>query len=104
MDQRDFGSKSCEEQRFFHGGIAAADHGDFLARKKEAITSGTGGNTAPDECLFARKPQPSCRSATSDDERSCLNRVFAHVHREWSYAEVDTIHMAKLILRPEAAS
>ncbi len=78
MDERDFRGEAGEECSFFHGGVAAPDYGDFLAREKEAIAGGAGRDAVPDQRLFARQPEPACGGATGDDEsasvESCLCR------------------------------
>src|ERR1700733_4787472 len=40
MDERHLAGEARQKRGFFHGGIAAADDRDFLAREKEAVASG----------------------------------------------------------------
>ena len=59
MQQRDFARKSREERGFLHGGVAAADHHDFLAAEKEAVAGGAGGNAVAQQ-LRAPIRSPAC--------------------------------------------
>ena len=52
MDDRDLGGEVGEEQRFLDGGVAAADHHDFLAAVEEAVAGGAGGNAEALELLL----------------------------------------------------
>ena len=42
VDQRDLAGEVGQEQRLFHGRVAATDHNDFLATVKEPIAGGAG--------------------------------------------------------------
>src|SRR5579863_3026066 len=65
VNQRDLGGEAGEEERFFHGRVAAADHDNFLAREKEAVARGTGGYAVADELLLVRQAQPTGRSSAA---------------------------------------
>src|SRR6185312_503986 len=75
MDDGDLGSKTREEQRFFHGGIAAANHSDRLAVEEEAVAGRARGNAVTDQRLFAWQSQPTRRRATGDNQGPCANRL-----------------------------
>ena len=59
VEQSDFGREAGEEQRLFHGRVAAADHGDGLATEEEAIAGSATGDPVTDQCLFAGQTQPA---------------------------------------------
>ena len=64
-------------QRFFDGGVAAADHGHVLALVEEAVTRGTSRHALAGEGLFRRQAEILGRSAGSDDQ--CVAGVGAGV-------------------------
>ena len=55
MNDRHLGGEAGEEDGFFHGGVAAADHDDFLAGEKEAVAGRAGGHAVADELLLMRQ-------------------------------------------------
>ncbi len=59
MEQGDLGGEAGEEERFLHGGIAAADDGDLLAGEKEAVAGGAGADAVADERLLRGQSQPA---------------------------------------------
>ena len=82
MNHRDLGGETSQENRLFHGRIAAADHHDFLARKKETVAGSAGRNTVSDELLLMRQSQPARRSATGNDQRASMNDFVADMQLE----------------------
>jgi hypothetical protein len=63
VDEGDLGGEAGEEEGFFHGGVAAADDRDLLARGEEAVAGGAGGDAVADEGLFGGEVQPACACA-----------------------------------------
>ena len=55
-------------QRFFYGGIAAADHGHILAAIKETVTGSARANALAKKRLFTGQTQVLGRSAGSDNQ------------------------------------
>ena len=70
VQQRDLGGEAGEEQRFFHGRVAAADHGDRLAAEEEAVAGGATGDAVADQRLLAGQTQPARAGAGGDDQRA----------------------------------
>ena len=60
MDKRYLGGKVSQEQRLFHGGVAAADDNDFLTAIKETVAGRAGGHAKALECVLGRQAQPFC--------------------------------------------
>src|SRR6202451_1353804 len=102
VDERDFRGEARQENRFFHGRIAAPDHGYLLAREREAVTSGAGRNAVSDQLLLVRESQPACRSATRDDQRASMNNFVADMEFEWILTQVNAGHVAVFIFCAEA--
>ena len=69
VHQGDLVGEIGKEQRFFHRGVAAADHGDFLASEEEAVAGGAGRNAKALKLAFAGQAQPVGASAGGDDQR-----------------------------------
>ncbi|SHU76761.1 Uncharacterised protein [Mycobacteroides abscessus subsp. abscessus] len=68
MDQGNAAGKSCEECRFFHRGVSAADDGDVLILEEESIAGGTGADAASQQGVLPWHPQvPRCRTHRQDD-------------------------------------
>ena len=58
IDERDLGGEAGEEDRLFHGGVAAADDGDLLAGGEEAVACGAGADAvAMSACSLGRPSQ-----------------------------------------------
>jgi hypothetical protein len=68
MNERDLGGEAGEEDRFLHGGVAAADHDDFFAGKEKAVAGGAGRNAVADQLLLVRQAQPAGGGAAGDDQ------------------------------------
>ena len=98
----DLGGEASQKYRFFHGGIAAADHGDLLAREKEAIAGGARGNAVSNQLLLVRQPEPACRRAAGDDQCSSVNDSWTDVQFERALAEIDAGHVAVFIFGAKA--
>jgi hypothetical protein len=56
-------------QRFFHGRVAAADHGDRLVAVEETVAGGAGRNAFAHERFFRRQAQVAGAGAGGDDQR-----------------------------------
>jgi hypothetical protein len=69
VDQRDLGGDVRQVQRLLDGGVAAADHGHFLAAIEEAVAGGAGRHALAHERLFRRQAQVLRRGAGRDDQR-----------------------------------
>ena len=102
MNQRHLGGEAGEEDRLFHGGVAAANHGNLLAGKKEAVAGRAGRNAVSDQCLFAGQSQPARRGSAGDDQGAGVNGFLAQIQGKRAFAQIGADHVAKLILRPEA--
>jgi hypothetical protein len=59
VDEGDFGGEAGEEERLFHGGVAAADDGDLLAGEEEAVAGGAGADAVADEGLLGGQVEPA---------------------------------------------
>ncbi len=55
VDDGDLGGEAGEEDGFFHGGVAAADDGNFLAAGEETVAGGAGTDAEADEGLLGGK-------------------------------------------------
>jgi len=90
VDERDLRGEVGQEQRLFHGGIAAADHHDFLPPIEEAVTGGAGRNAEALERLFRGQAKPLCLRAGTDDQRVAgpLRARFA-IEREGTVFQID---------------
>ena len=62
VDERDFAGEAGEEERFLHGGVAAADdgNGSFPEAKKPSQVAQERDAEA-DQCLLGRQIEPACR-------------------------------------------
>ncbi|AIU31592.1 Hypothetical protein Cul210931_2285 [Corynebacterium ulcerans] len=61
-------SKLGKEGRFFHGGVAAADHSDIMIAEEEAVTCGTSRDSPTQERLLAFRADIAwCRARGQDD-------------------------------------
>ena len=88
MQQRDLARKFGEEGGFLHGGIAAADHHDFLAAKKEAVAGGAGGNAVAQKMPLRFDAQHARRRPRRNDQRLCLVGFLSGDDLEWPFAQV----------------
>ena len=100
----DLGGEASEEQRLFHGGIAAADDGDLLARGEEAVAGGAGADAVADQRLLAGQVEPAGAGAGRDDQRARVDRFLAgaEVQLVRVLAEVDRDEVGHLQLGAEA--
>ena len=88
MNERDFGGEAGEEEGFFHGGVAAADHADLFAGEEEAVTGGAGADAVADESLFGGQAEPSRGGSAGDDEGAGVDGFAAEVEGERVFGEV----------------
>ncbi|MCY1516882.1 hypothetical protein D9M68_515410 [compost metagenome] len=68
MDQGDLAADVGQVQRFFHGGVAAADHDDVLVAVEEAVACRAARHAAAHEGLFRGQAQVLGRGARGDDQ------------------------------------
>jgi hypothetical protein len=80
VDQVHFRGDVRQIQRFFHGGVAAADDRDFLVAIEETVAGGAGRNAAAFKRFFGWQTQITGRGAGGDDQR--VTGVFAAVARQ----------------------
>ena len=50
-----------------------------------------------DQRLLIRQSQPTCRRSAGNNERLRLDRIFAHLKRERTFAEVRRSHMRQFV-------
>ena len=95
MHQIDLAGDVGQVQRFFHSGIAAADHGHILILVEETIAGGAGRHAAAFEGVFGRNAQIFSGSARCNDER--IAGVFAGItHQpERALRQVGGMNMVK---------
>ena len=69
--------KLGEEERLFHGRIAAADHEDVLASVEKAVARGASRDAMAAIFLFAWTTEPaSLRPGADDDSRRMVERRY----------------------------
>ncbi len=102
VDEGDFGGEAGEEEGFLHGGVAAADDGDFLAAGEEAIAGGAGADAEADEGLFGGKAEPAGARSARDDEGAGAEDVLADGEGEGRGGEVGGGEMGHAELGAEA--
>jgi hypothetical protein len=64
-----FEAKLVEEQRLLDGGVAAADHHNFLVAIEEPVAGRAGGHAIALEFLFRGQIEPARLRAGCDDQR-----------------------------------
>ena len=69
VHQGDVAGDVGQVQRFFDGGVAAADHGDVLVLVEEAVAGGAAGYALAHEGLLGRQAEVHGRGAGGDDQR-----------------------------------
>jgi hypothetical protein len=102
MEQRDLGGKAGEEERLFHGRVAAAHHGNLLAAEEEAVAGGATGDAVADQRLFARQAQPAGAGARGDDQRARRNFASRGLEPEGIYIQIHRVQMGQLEVSAEA--
>jgi hypothetical protein len=104
VDERDLGGEAGEEERLFHGGVAAADDGDLLAGGEEAVACGAGADAVADERLLGGQAEPAGAGSAGDDERAGVDGIFAgaEVQLIWVLAEVGGDELGHLEFGAEA--
>ena len=102
VDDRDLGGEAGEEERFFHGGVAATDDGDLHAAGEEAVAGGAGADAVADECLLGGEAEPARGGAGGDDERAGEDDVAVDGELEGRLADVGGGEMAEGDLGAEA--
>jgi hypothetical protein len=102
VDQRDFCGEAGEEERLFHGGVAAADDGDLFAGGEEAVAGGAGGDAVADEGLLGGQVEPAGASPGGDDDRAGVDGLAADVEGEGVFGEIDGAEVSHAQLGAEA--
>ena len=102
MNDRHFGGEAGEEDRFLHGGIAAADHHDFLSRKEEAVARRARRHAVADQLLLMRQAQPARRGAAGNDQSLGVNLLNAEMQQKRALAEIGAGEMRHAVFRAEA--
>jgi hypothetical protein len=77
VHQRDLAGDVGEVERLFDGGVAAADHRDFLVAVEEAVAGGAGRHALAGEGFFGRQAEVLGAGAGGDDQR--VAGVFARI-------------------------
>ena len=72
VDDSDGGTEAGEEVGVGHGGVAAAEHRDFLAGEEEAVAGGAIGDAMAGVLLLARGAELAVRGAGGDDDGTAL--------------------------------
>jgi hypothetical protein len=94
MDEGDLCSKAGEEERLFHGGIAAADDSDLVIPEEESVAGGATADAVPDERLLRRKAEPPGGRTAGNDQGACVDGFVAEVEDEGVFGEVGGGKMA----------
>ena len=102
VDDGDLLGEAREEERFFHGGVAATDDRDLETACEEAVAGGAGADAVADEGLLGGKAEPARGRAGGDDERAGEDDVLADGELEGRLADVDGGEMAEGDLGTEA--
>jgi len=102
IDDRDLGGEAGEEDRFFHGAVAASDDGDFFTAGEEAVAGGAGTDAEADEGLLGGEIEPAGGRSRRDDERAGLDDVLAEGEGEGRGGEVDRGEVGHAELGSEA--
>ena len=96
------GSVAGEKIRFFHGGIAAANDGDGLAAKKEAVARSAGGNAAAQQGPLFGEAEQARGSSRGDDKRLCLITLGAGGDHEGAFGKIHVGDDAGIEFRAES--
>ncbi len=102
MEERDLGGEAGEEERFFHGGVAAADDGDVFAAEEKAVAGGAAGDAVADEGLLAGQAEPARAGAGGDDERAGVDFAGGGLEPDRVGAEFGGVEVRELKLGAEA--
>ena len=95
VHQRDLAGDVGEVQRLLHGGVAAADHADFLVAVKETVAGGAGRHALAHEGFFRGQAQVFGRGARGDDERVTGIDAAVARERERTLAEIDLVDVVE---------
>ena len=91
VDDGHLGGEIGQEQRLFHGGIAAADNQHFAAPIEEAVARGAGRDAEALEFLLGGKVQPfGLRAGRDDDGIGGIDRAALADCAEGAHVKVDT--------------
>ena len=94
MHDRDLAGEVRQEQRFLDGGIAAADHQDFLAAIEKTVAGGASGYAIAAELLLRRQIEPArLRAGRQDQAVGQIGVAGIADERNGRGAEIDLVHM-----------
>src|SRR5690606_34026483 len=93
--QDHFSSDIGEIKRLLNGGVAPADHGNFLLTVEKAVAGGAGADPFAFELLFGWQPQILCGSPRGNDQG--ITGIGAGVARqcEWTLGQVGLVDMVE---------
>jgi hypothetical protein len=92
VHQRDFGAQVGQIERLFHGGVAAADHGDLAVAIEESVTGGAGADAPALERLLGGQSEIARRRPGGDDQ-GIAAVVVATLQPEWPAAQIHRLDM-----------
>ena len=72
VDDGDGGGEAGEEEGFFHGAVAAADHGDVLVLEERAVAGGAVGQAVAGELVFSGYAEVAVAGAGGEDDGAGL--------------------------------
>ena len=101
VDERDLGGEAGEEESLFHGGVAAADHGDLFAGEEEAVAGGAGADAVADEGLLGGQVEPAGACTGGDDEGAGVDGLLADGERKGMFGQVDRVKVGHAELGAE---
>ncbi len=95
MHDGDVAGDISQIERFFHGGIAAADDGDRLVPVEKAVAGGAGRDAATGESFFRWQAEILCRGAGGDDQR--ITGVGSRIadQGKWLFAQLGGVDVVK---------
>jgi len=82
VNERHFGGKASEEQRFLHRGIAAAYDCDFFTGEKEAVAVAQEETPCPIKAFSLGSPSQRAEASTSNDESAGEDGVLTDFQAE----------------------
>src|ERR1700686_2929733 len=83
MNHRHLGGEAGKKERFLHGRVSAADHNNFLPRKKETIAGRARRNSVADQLLFVRQAQPARRRPARNNQSLGVDLMNAQMKKKW---------------------
>ncbi|MPM78436.1 hypothetical protein SDC9_125447 [bioreactor metagenome] len=93
MDHRHRTGELGQEERLFHGRIAATGDHDIQIAVKSAVAGGAGRDSVIFQTVFRLQPQPARRGSGGDDQRPAFDD-FAAIERQLLDAAVAQLHLS----------